>query len=124
MSEELHTSREVAAELGLGAAMLRRYASTYEAVSGDVITVHRRDGRLFTGRQLEILVKARALVMRTNTDVETALKQAPEQPVAGDAIAPAQRRVAHSMPQASCKPSQTLIRSLFSRHLKRCELCA
>ncbi len=86
MSEQLHTAREVAAELGLGAAMLRRYASSYEAVSGDEITVHRRDGRLFTSRQLEVLVKARALVMRTNTDVETALKQALEQPVTGDTL--------------------------------------
>jgi hypothetical protein len=84
MSEQLHTAREVAAELGLGAAMLRRYASTYEAVSGDEITVHRRDGRLFTGEQLNVLLKARALVMRTNTDVETAIKQALEQPVTGD----------------------------------------
>ena len=90
MSEQLHTAREVAAELGIGAAMLRRYASTYEAVSGNEITVHRRDGRLFTGEQLAVLVKARALVMRTNTDVETAIKQALEQPVTGDAVALAQ----------------------------------
>lgn len=86
MSEQLHTAREVAAELGLGAAMLRRYASTYEAVSGDEITVHRRDGRLFTSEQLGVLVKARALVMRTNTDVETAIKQALEQPVVSGAV--------------------------------------
>lgn len=90
MSEQLHTAREVATELGLGAAMLRRYASTYEAVSGDVITVHRRDGRLFTGEQLAVLRKARALVMRTNTDVETAIKTALEQPVTGDTVALAQ----------------------------------
>jgi len=90
MSEQLHTAREVATELGIGAAMLRRYASTYEAVSGDQITVHRRDGRLFTGGQLAVLHKARALVMRTNTDVETAIKQALEQPVTGDAVALAQ----------------------------------
>ena len=57
ISETLYSAREVAAELGLGAAMLRRYASTYEAVSGDAVTVHRRDGRLFTEAQVEVLCK-------------------------------------------------------------------
>lgn len=81
--EKLYSAREAASSLGLGAAMLRRYASTYEAVSGDEITVHRRDGRLFTEAQLGVLSRARALVMRTSTDVESAIRQALGEPVPG-----------------------------------------
>jgi hypothetical protein len=70
--------------------MLRRYASTYEAVSGDEITVHKRDGRLFTETQVKALSRARELVMRTNTDVDTAMRQALEQPLASAPVALAQ----------------------------------
>lgn len=84
--EKLYSAREAASSLGIGAAMLRRYASTYEVVSGDEITVHRRDGRLFTETQLEVLTKARALVMRTSTDVENAVRQALGEPVTGAAL--------------------------------------
>ena len=79
--ENLYTAREVASELGLGAAMLRRYAATYETVSGDVITVHRRDGRLFTDVQVKVLSQARVLVQKTSVDVETAVKQALDKPL-------------------------------------------
>ncbi len=103
MSEQLHTAREVASELGIGAAMLRRYAATYEAVSSDEITVHRRDGRLFTSGQLEVLLKARALVMRTNTDVETAIKQALERPVTGEAV---------TLATSSALSTETLLQAL------------
>ncbi len=88
--EPIYTAREVATQLGLGAAMLRRYASTYEAVSGDEITVHKRDGRLFTETQVKALSRARELVMRTNTDVETAVRQALEKPLETAPVALAQ----------------------------------
>lgn len=89
-SEKLYSTREVATELGLGAAMLRRYASTYETVTDDEITVHRRDGRLFTETQVKVLMEARALVMRTSVDVETAIKQAVKQPLQAATVALAQ----------------------------------
>ncbi len=88
--EPIYTAREVAAQLGLGAAMLRRYASTYEDVSGDEITVHKRDGRLFTETQVKALSRARELVMRTNTDVDTAVRQALERPLQPALVALAQ----------------------------------
>jgi len=88
--EKLYSTREVASELGLGAAMLRRYASTYETVSGDAITVHRRDGRLFTENQVKVLTQARALVMQTSVDVETAIKQALDRPLEAAPVALAQ----------------------------------
>ncbi len=80
-SEKLYTARETASALGLGAAMLRRYASTYETVSGDAITVHRRDGRLFTETQVQVLTAARSLVLTTNVDVKTAIKGVLDRPL-------------------------------------------
>ncbi len=102
-SETLYSAREVATELGLGAAMLRRYASTYETVSGDAITVHRRDGRLFTEEQVKVLVQARALVMQTSVDVETAVKQALDKPLQ---VAPV------ALAQSSAQGSDALIAAL------------
>jgi predicted transcriptional regulator len=89
-SEKLYSTREVATELGLGAAMLRRYASTYETVTGDEITVHRRDGRLFTEAQVQVLTAARSLVMTTNVDVETAVRGALDRPLEAASVALAQ----------------------------------
>jgi hypothetical protein len=89
-SEKLTTAKETASALGLGAAMLRRYASTYEAVSGDVITVHRRDGRLFTESQVQVLTAARSLVLTTNVDVKTAIKGALDRPLEAASVALAQ----------------------------------
>ena len=103
VSEHLYSTREVASELGLGAAMLRRYASTYEAVSGDEITVHRRDGRLFTEAQVKVLSQARALVMQTSVDVETAVKQALDKPLQAAPVA---------LAQSSAPGSGTLIAAL------------
>lgn len=94
--EKLYSTREVAAELSLGAAMLRRYASTYETVSGDEITLHHRDGRLFTETQVKVLTQARALVMQTSVDVETAVRQALDRPLEAAPVALAQK-VAHSV---------------------------
>ncbi len=88
--EKLYSTRETASALGLGAAMLRRYASTYETISGDEITVHRRDGRLFTENQVKVLTQARAVVMQTSVDVETALKQALDRPLQPAPVALAQ----------------------------------
>ena len=102
-SETLYSAREVAAELGLGAAMLRRYATTYEAVSGDEITVHRRDGRLFTEQQVRVLSQARALVMQTSVDVETAIKQALDKPLEAAPV---------SLALGSAPGSDTLIKAL------------
>ncbi len=102
-SEHLYTAREVASSLGLGAAMLRRYASTYETVSGDEITVHRRDGRLFTEQQVKVLLQARALVMQTSVDVKTAVKQALDKPIEAAPV---------SLAQGSAQGSDTLIDAL------------
>ena len=102
-SEKLYTARETASALGLGAAMLRRYASTYETVSGDAITVHRRDGRLFTETQVQVLTAARTLVMTTNVDVETAVRGALNKPQGAAPVA---------LAQSSALGSEVLIKAL------------
>jgi hypothetical protein len=83
--------------------MLRRYASTYEMVSGDVITVHRRDGRLFTESQVQVLMQARALVAQTSVDVETAIKRALDKPLEAAPVA---------LAQSSALGSEVLIKAL------------
>lgn len=102
-SEKLYTAKETASTLGLGGAMLRRYASTYETVSGDVITVHHRDGRLFTENQVKVLTQARALVMQTSVDVETAVKQALDRPLQPAPVA---------LAQSSALGSEALLKAL------------
>ena len=102
-SEKLYTAKETASALGLGAAMLRRYASTYESVSGDAITVHRRDGRLFTETQVQVLTAARTLVMTTNVDVETAVRGALNKPQGAAPVA---------LAQSSALGSEVLIKAL------------
>ena len=105
--EALYSAREVAAQLGLGSAMLRRYASTYETVSGDEIMIHKRDGRMFTETQVGVLARARTLVMQTSTDVETALKGVLEQPLTAPVTLSA---------QSSELSSAALVQALIAAH--------
>jgi hypothetical protein len=74
-SEQVYSAREVAQQLGLAAAMVRRYAAAYETASGEKIALHPRDGRLFSQKQLDVLLAARALVQRDSTSVEAAVSQ-------------------------------------------------
>lgn len=70
----LYTAKQTADALGIGQAMLRRYASTYERLTGTEIQIHRRDGRLFTQEQLRILSAARERVQRHDLNVDIALE--------------------------------------------------
>ncbi len=79
-SEQVYSAREVAQQLGLAAAMVRRYASAYEQIVGEKIGLHPRDGRLFSQQQLDVLLAARALVQRDSTSVEAAVAQALQRP--------------------------------------------
>lgn len=73
-AEQVYGSREVAAMLGVGAAMLRRYAVAYERLSGNTLELDRRDGRQFGERDLEVLSQARALVATQGLPVDRALE--------------------------------------------------
>lgn len=80
MSEDagmVYSTRQAAEALGVGSAMLRRYAQTLEEVTGQEIPQTRRDGRQFTQEHLNALLQAKALVDSHNgLSVEAALRMA------------------------------------------------
>lgn len=69
-----YTASQAAERLGIGHAMLRRYAGSYERLTGTELEIHRRDGRLFTQRQLDILQATRDRVQRSGIPVDAALE--------------------------------------------------
>lgn len=79
-TEQVYRSREVATLLGLGSAMLRRYAVAYEQATGKQLELDRRDGRVFSERDLAVLSQARQLVATQGVPVDTAIKTALAQP--------------------------------------------
>ncbi len=79
-AEQVYTSREVATLLGLGGAMLRRYAVCYERVTGVQLPLDRRDGRTFAKRDVVVLSQARQLVATQGLPVDKALEMVLAQP--------------------------------------------
>jgi DNA-binding transcriptional MerR regulator len=79
-AEQVYSSRQVAALLGLGSAMLRRYAVSYEQVTGSQLQLDRRDGRIFTQTDVDVLSQARQLVATQGLPVDTAIKTALDKP--------------------------------------------
>lgn len=75
-TEVLFDSRQVAEVLGVGSAMLRRYASVLEELSGEELPLHRRFGRQFTRAQIEVLKGTRDMVQRRGLSVEVAMREA------------------------------------------------
>ena len=73
-TEEILSAKEVADELGIGAAMLRRYAATYEKVSGKEIDLHRREGRQFTRSQVDTLLEVRRKVQGKDMSLDAAME--------------------------------------------------
>jgi hypothetical protein len=74
-SGTLYTARQVSAALGVSTAMTRKYAATFEAITGEPIKQHARDGRLYTREQLDTLVTTKGYVDgNAGMSVETALK--------------------------------------------------
>lgn len=77
MSQQVYSSAQVAKLLGVSGGMLRRYALSYEELSGEKIHQHPRDGRQFTQQHLDILVSARRFVAgRQGLSVESGLRMA------------------------------------------------
>ena len=80
----VYSTKQVADSLGLGAAMVRKYAVALEKLTGEDIPLKRRDGRQFDSSHFETISKAKALVdNHKGLNVETALKMA-----LGDADSP------------------------------------
>jgi hypothetical protein len=73
-AEEVYNASRTGDLLNLGGAMLRRYAATYEALSGEEITIHKREGRLFSQEQVDTLLKARDLVTTQGLSVRAAMQ--------------------------------------------------
>jgi DNA-binding transcriptional MerR regulator len=77
-SAELRRPAMVANTLGISTAMLRRYAHAYEQVYGK-LPRDRREGRLYTEKDVERLRTARALVLRKRApSLESALRKLSE----------------------------------------------
>jgi hypothetical protein len=71
----VYSTRQLADSLGLGAAMVRKWALALEKLTGKDIPVKRRDGRRFSREHFDIIARAKALVDSNNgLSVDTALK--------------------------------------------------
>lgn len=55
-------ARQLAGTMRLSGAMVRKYAQSYEAITGDRIAIIGRDGRQFTGPQRDALLRAKAFL--------------------------------------------------------------
>lgn len=77
MSETVYSASQVARKLGVSGGMVRRYAMALEALTGEPIPQHPRDGRQFTQNHVDTLVSARRFVAgRQGMSVETGLRLA------------------------------------------------
>lgn len=75
--ETVYNTQQVAQRLGVGAAMLRRYAQTLERITGVDVPHTRRDGRQFSGEHVGVLLRAKSLIdANQGMGVETALRMA------------------------------------------------
>lgn len=75
--ETVYNTQQVAERLGVGAAMLRRYAQTLERITGTDVPHTRRDGRQFSGEHVGVLLRAKSLIdANQGMGVETALRMA------------------------------------------------
>ena len=116
-AEQVYGSREVAAMLGVGAAMLRRYAVSYERLSGSALELDRRDGRMFGERDLAVLSQARALVATQGLPVDRALEmvlrsaESPTVPLAGVTV-PGSEVLAGVLAQAITEAQRPLLDEL------------
>ncbi len=71
----VYTARQVSEALAVSTAMVRKYAATLEAITGEPVKQHPRDGRLYTREQLDALVTAKGFVGgNAGMSVDTALR--------------------------------------------------
>jgi DNA-binding transcriptional regulator YiaG len=76
-SEIMSSTADVAKLLGVGSAMVRKWAIAYEAVTGDSVRLRsKRDGREFSASQVDIISRAKKYVDRERVKIDTALKMA------------------------------------------------
>ncbi len=87
----VYSTKQVADSLGLGSAMIRKYAVCYEKLTGSDIPLKRRDGRQFGPEHYAVIAHAKSLVDSNNgLNIETALRMAlGTAEISSDALAPA-----------------------------------
>ncbi len=74
-TQTVYSTRQLADSLGLGSAMVRKWAVALETVTGQEIPMKRRDGRQFSRGHFDTIARAKALVDNNNgLSVDTALK--------------------------------------------------
>lgn len=74
-TEQVYSTQQAATAIGVGAAMLRRYAQTLERLTGKDIPHTRRDGRRFSVEHISSFQQARALIdENSGLSVEAALR--------------------------------------------------
>ncbi|MDQ3398905.1 MAG: hypothetical protein M3511_14280, partial [Deinococcota bacterium] len=76
-AETIYSAKAVRERLGISDGMLRRYAIALESVTGELVKQHPRDGRQYTGEQVEALARAKLRVAeKRGRNVETAIRLA------------------------------------------------
>jgi hypothetical protein len=71
----VHSTRQIADSLGLGSAMVRKWALALEKVTGQEIPVKRRDGRQFSRWDFDTISAAKGLVdSNKGLSIEAALR--------------------------------------------------
>lgn len=76
-TETIYSAKAVRERLGISDGMLRRYAIALEFITGEQVKQHPRDGRQYTGEQVEALERAKLRVAeKRGRDVETAIRLA------------------------------------------------
>ncbi len=73
----VYSTKQVADSLGLGSAMIRKYAVALEKLTGQDIPLKRRDGRQFGPEHYAVIAHAKSLVdSNKGLNIETALRMA------------------------------------------------
>jgi DNA-binding transcriptional regulator YiaG len=71
----MSSTADVAKLLGVGSAMVRKWAIAYEEVTGDKVRLRsKRDGREFSASQVDIISRAKKFVDWERVKIDTALK--------------------------------------------------
>ncbi len=74
-TQTVYGTKQLADSLGLGSAMVRKYAVALETVTGQEIPLKRRDGRQFSREHFDVISRTKALVDSNNgLSVDTALR--------------------------------------------------
>ncbi len=76
-SEIMLSTADVSKRLKVGSAMVRKWAIAYEAATGDKVKLRsKRDGREFTGSQVDVITRAKSYVDAEGVKIDTGLKMA------------------------------------------------